>query len=47
MYEANAVVLNLGVRTMTFRRLADHLLRDSLPHDVYSDRPTSVRIICQ
>lgn len=45
MYEADAVVLNLGVRTMTFRHLADHLLQDSLSHDIYSERPRSVRII--
>lgn len=45
MYEADAVVLTLGVRNMTFRHLADHLIRDSLPHDIYSDRVTRVRII--
>jgi aminoglycoside N3'-acetyltransferase len=45
MYESGAVVLNLGVRNMTFRHLADHLIQDSLPHDIYADRVTRVRII--
>jgi aminoglycoside N3'-acetyltransferase len=46
MYEADAVVLNLGVRNfMSFRHLADHLIRAELPHDIYSDRVTRVRII--
>ncbi len=45
MYEADAVVMNLGVRNMSFRHLADHLIRDTLPHDIYSDRVTRVRII--
>jgi aminoglycoside N3'-acetyltransferase len=45
MYESDAVVLTLGVRNMTFRHLADHFIRHDLPHDIYSDRVTRVRII--
>jgi aminoglycoside N3'-acetyltransferase len=45
MYEAGAVVLCLGVYNMTFRHLADHLIRDALPYDIYADRVTRVRII--
>jgi aminoglycoside 3-N-acetyltransferase len=45
MYEGDAVVLNLGVSSMTFRHLADHLLQDSLEHDVYSSRRVRVLLL--
>lgn len=46
MYEAGAVVLNLGVHNfMSFRHLADHLMQQVLHHDIYSEQVTSVRII--
>jgi aminoglycoside N3'-acetyltransferase len=45
MYEADALVLNLGVRTVSFRHLADHLLQGSLSHDVYSSRRVRVSLI--
>jgi len=45
MYEADALVLNLGVRTVSFRHLADHLLQDSISHDVYSSRRVRVSLI--
>jgi aminoglycoside 3-N-acetyltransferase len=45
MYEGDAVVLCLGVRTMSFRHLADHLLQDSLDHDVYSSRRVRVLLL--
>lgn len=45
MYDAGAVVLNLGVRRMTFRHLADHLIQNELPHDVYADQAIRVQLI--
>jgi aminoglycoside N3'-acetyltransferase len=45
MYEGEATVLNLGVRNMTFRHLADHLIQDELPHSVYADQVIRVRLI--
>jgi len=45
MYEGEAMVLNLGVRRMTFRHLADHLIQDELPHSVYADQAIRVRLI--
>lgn len=45
MYEGGAIVLNLGVRRMTFRHLADHLIQDQLPHDVYADQVVRVQLI--
>jgi aminoglycoside 3-N-acetyltransferase len=45
MHAGEALVLNLGVRLMTFRHLADHLLQDSLEHDVYSKRHVRVLLV--
>lgn len=45
MYDEGALVLDLGVQRITFRHLADHLIRYELPHDVYADRVVRVRLI--
>jgi hypothetical protein len=45
MYENDALVLNLGVQTVSFRHLADHLIQDSLDHDVYSSRRFEVLLV--
>jgi aminoglycoside 3-N-acetyltransferase len=45
MWEADAVCLNFGVHVSSFNHLADHMLQDELPHDVYADRVTRVRLV--
>lgn len=45
MFEGDALVLNLGVQTVSFRHLADHMLQDSLDHDVYSSRHVQVTLV--
>ena len=45
IYDGDGLVLNLGVRTVSFRHLADHLLQDSMDHDVYSSRRARVLLI--
>lgn len=46
LLQCNALILTIGrFKAMTFRHLADHLLQDKIPYPIYSDRPTSVRVI--
>lgn len=45
MYEGDALVLNLGVQTVSFRHLADHLIQDSLDHEIYSSRRVQVLLV--
>lgn len=45
MYDCQAVVVNVGIHLMTFRHLADHFLKEELPHPVYAERSVRVRLI--
>lgn len=45
MLQRNALILCIGqFKAMTFRHLADHLIRDKIPYPIYSNSLTKVRL---